>query len=91
MSAAVCPGNRTLAWAAAVGVGAGHTASPLVNADHVLRVARPTDNLATVAAMYAAGEAEQAASGAGDAGQGDSDDDVVDAEIVDDEGEGETK
>ena len=37
------------------------------------------------AAMYAAGEAEQAASGAGDAGQGDSDDDVVDAEIVDED------
>jgi molecular chaperone DnaK len=39
------------------------------------------------AAMYAAGEAEQAASGAGEAGQGDADEDVVDAEIVDDEGE----
>ena len=39
------------------------------------------------AAMYAAGEADQAASGAGDAGTGDADDDVVDAEIVDDEEE----
>jgi molecular chaperone DnaK len=39
------------------------------------------------AAMYAAGEADAAASGAGDAGTGDSDEDVVDAEIVDDEGE----
>ena len=39
------------------------------------------------AAMYAAGEADQAASGAGDAGTGDSDDDVVDAEMVEDEEE----
>jgi molecular chaperone DnaK len=43
------------------------------------------------AAMYAAGEADAAASGAGDAGSGDTggagDEDVVDAEIVDDEGE----
>ncbi len=39
------------------------------------------------AAMYAAGEADQAASGAGDAGTGDADDDVVDAEIVDEEEE----
>jgi molecular chaperone DnaK len=38
------------------------------------------------AAMYAAGEADAAASGAGDFATGDSDDDVVDAEIVDDEG-----
>jgi molecular chaperone DnaK len=42
------------------------------------------------AAMYAAGDADAAASGAGDAGAGASgggDEDVVDAEIVDDEGE----
>jgi molecular chaperone DnaK len=39
------------------------------------------------AAMYAAGEADAAASGAGDAGTGDADEDVVDAEIVDDEGD----
>jgi len=39
------------------------------------------------AAMYAAGQADATASGAGDAGTGDSDDDVVDAEIVDDEGD----
>jgi molecular chaperone DnaK len=37
------------------------------------------------AAMYAAGQAEAAASGAGDAGTGDADEDVVEAEIVDDE------
>jgi molecular chaperone DnaK len=37
------------------------------------------------AAMYAAGEADASASGAGDAGTGDADDDVVDAEIVDEE------
>jgi molecular chaperone DnaK len=35
------------------------------------------------AAMYAAGEAEASASGAGDTGTGDADDDVVEAEIVD--------
>jgi molecular chaperone DnaK len=39
------------------------------------------------AAMYAAGEADASASGAGDAGTGDADDDVVDAEIVDEEEE----
>ena len=39
------------------------------------------------AAMYAAAEADQAAAG-GSTGTGDSDDDVVDAEIVDDESEG---
>jgi molecular chaperone DnaK len=39
------------------------------------------------AAMYAAGEADAAASGAGDTGTGDADDDVVDAEIVDEEEE----
>ncbi len=39
------------------------------------------------AAMYAAGQADAAASGAGEAGTGDSDEDVVDAEIVDDEGQ----
>ncbi len=38
-------------------------------------------------AMYAAAQADNAASGAGDAGTGDADEDVVDAEIVDDEGE----
>jgi molecular chaperone DnaK len=48
------------------------------------------------AAMYAAGESEAAASGAGDFATGDADDDVVDAEIVEDEGttggsEGESK
>jgi molecular chaperone DnaK len=37
------------------------------------------------AAMYAAGEADAAASGAGDFATGDSDDDVVDAEIVEDD------
>ncbi len=37
------------------------------------------------AAMYAAGEADAAASGAGDFATGDADDDVVDAEIVEDE------
>jgi molecular chaperone DnaK len=43
------------------------------------------------AAMYAAGEADAAAAG-GTTGTGDSDDDVVDAEIVDDaDGEGESK
>jgi molecular chaperone DnaK len=46
------------------------------------------------AAMYAAGEADAAAAG-GTTGTGDSDDDVVDAEIVDDEpdatDEGESK
>ncbi len=40
------------------------------------------------AAMYAAGEADAAASGAGDFATGDSDDDVVDAEIVEDEDNG---
>ncbi len=39
------------------------------------------------AAMYAAGEADAAASGAGQTGTGDAEDDVVEAEIVDDEGE----
>ena len=44
------------------------------------------------AAMYAAGESEAAASGAGETGTGDADEDVVEAEIVDDEGhEGEAK
>ncbi len=43
------------------------------------------------AAMYAAGESDAAASGAGDFATGDADDDVVDAEIVEDEGEGDTK
>jgi molecular chaperone DnaK len=42
------------------------------------------------AAMYAAGEADAAAAG-GTTGTGDSDEDVVDAEIVDDEAEGENK
>ena len=46
------------------------------------------------AAMYAAAEAEQAAAG-GEAGAGgatgESDDDVVDAEIIDESGEGESK
>ena len=43
------------------------------------------------AAMYAAGEADAAAAG-GTTGTGDSDEDVVDAEIVDDaDGEGESK
>jgi molecular chaperone DnaK len=42
------------------------------------------------AAMYAAGESDAAAAG-GTTGTGDSDDDVVDAEIVDDETEGENK
>ncbi|MFT4011021.1 MAG: Hsp70 family protein, partial [Nocardioidaceae bacterium] len=42
------------------------------------------------AAMYAAGQAEAAASGAGDAGTGDADEDVVEAEIVD-EGEDDAK
>ncbi|GAA1935276.1 molecular chaperone DnaK [Nocardioides marmoribigeumensis] len=40
------------------------------------------------AAMYAAGESEAAGSGAGDFATGDADDDVVDAEIVEDEGDG---
>ncbi|QLQ09061.1 MAG: molecular chaperone DnaK [Nocardioidaceae bacterium] len=43
-----------------------------------------------VAAMYAAAQADAAASGAGDAGTGDADDDVVEAEIVD-EGEDDAK
>jgi len=44
------------------------------------------------AAMYAAGQADAAASGAGSAGTGDADEDVVEAEIVDEEpGEGEAK
>ncbi len=38
-------------------------------------------------AMYAAAQSENDASGAADAGTGDADDDVVDAEIVDDEGD----
>jgi molecular chaperone DnaK len=37
------------------------------------------------AAMYAAGQADAAASGAGDAGTGDADEDVVEAEIVDED------
>lgn len=40
------------------------------------------------AAMYAAGEADAAASGAGDFATGDADEDVVDAEIVEDETDG---
>jgi molecular chaperone DnaK len=40
------------------------------------------------AAMYAAGQADAAASGAGDAGTGDSDEDVVEAEIVDEDTSG---
>ncbi|GAA4707563.1 molecular chaperone DnaK [Nocardioides conyzicola] len=43
------------------------------------------------AAMYAAAEAEQAAAGGSDGSTGESDDDVVDAEIVDEGPEGETK
>lgn len=47
------------------------------------------------AAMYAAAEAEQAAAGGSDGSTGEADDDVVDAEIVDEEpadgAEGETK
>ena len=43
------------------------------------------------AAMYAAAEAEQAAAGGSDGSTGESDDDVVDAEIVDEEPEDETK
>lgn len=39
------------------------------------------------AAMYAAGEADAAASGAGETGTGDADEDVVEAEIVDEDGE----
>jgi molecular chaperone DnaK len=42
------------------------------------------------AAMYAAGESE-AAAGGGTTGTGDSDEDVVDAEIVDEDNEGENK
>jgi molecular chaperone DnaK len=42
------------------------------------------------AAMYAAGESEAAAAG-GTTGTGDSDEDVVDAEIVDEDNEGENK
>ncbi|HET7735710.1 MAG TPA: molecular chaperone DnaK [Nocardioidaceae bacterium] len=43
------------------------------------------------AAMYAAGQAEAAASGAGEAGTGDADEDVVEAEIVDEDGTEDTK
>ena len=43
------------------------------------------------AAMYAAAEAEQAAAGGSDGSTGESDDDVVDAEIVDDAPEDEAK
>ena len=47
------------------------------------------------AAMYAAAEADQAAAGGSDGSTGESDDDVVDAEIVDETadeaGEGESK
>ena len=39
------------------------------------------------AALYAAAEADQAAAGGTDESTGGADDDVVDAEIVDDEGE----
>jgi molecular chaperone DnaK len=43
------------------------------------------------AAMYAAGESEAAGSGGGDFATGDADDDVVDAEIVEDEGPDESR
>ncbi|WP_101523302.1 molecular chaperone DnaK [Nocardioides houyundeii] len=43
------------------------------------------------AAMYAAAEADQAAAGGSDGSTGESDDDVVDAEIVDEPGDGEAK
>ncbi|WP_185995323.1 molecular chaperone DnaK [Nocardioides campestrisoli] len=43
------------------------------------------------AAMYAAAEADQAAAGGSDGSTGEADEDVVDAEIVDEPGEGENK
>ena len=43
------------------------------------------------AAMYAAAEADQAAAGGSTGSTGEADDDVVDAEIVDEDAEGESK
>ena len=43
------------------------------------------------AAMYAAAEAEQAAAGGATGATGEADDDVVDAEIVDEPAEGDDK
>jgi molecular chaperone DnaK len=43
------------------------------------------------AAMYAAAEADQSAAGGSDGSTGESDDDVVDAEIIDDEGQAGTE